>query len=185
MHTRYQLVRNVLKFEIMDFEYYLKKFRKSAEQLNKKMLNEKLIEVHVGVTLNSVVLKLYKKEWTNDNNDPVNAKTRIFFSIWVNDETIKKNKLFYNIHALKLRQLKGYSITSREFAIRFRNDFKKHEKDWKNVSVKFGPLTLMEGWEPLDNENLENIILKLANNFLKIEQLIDTTLEKFEQTKVS
>ena len=169
----------------MNYEYYLEKFRKSAERIDKKMLNEKHLEIYVGVTLDSVVLKLYKTEWTNDKTDPINAKTRIFFAIWVNDETIKRNKVFYNIHALKLRELKGYSITSRAFAESFREDFMKFERNWENVSVEFGPLTLMEGWEHFENENLENIIVKLANNFSSIEYLIDNTLEKFEPTKIS
>ena len=169
----------------MNYEYYLEKFRKSAERIDKKMLNEKHLEIYVGVTLDSVVLKLYKTEWTNDKTDPINAKTRIFFAIWLNDETIKRNKVFYNIHALKLRELKGYSITSRAFANSFREDFMKFERNWENVSVEFGPLTLMEGWEHFENENLEKIILKLANNFSSIEYLIDNTLEKFEPTKIS
>jgi hypothetical protein len=168
---------------IMDFEYYLEKFRKSADQLDKKILDAKQLEVNVGITLNSAVLKLYKRKWTNDKTDPINSKTRIFFAIWVNEETIKRNKIFYNIHALKLRQLKGYSITSREFANSFRRDFKKYETDWENVNLKFGPLTLMEGWEYFENESLEKIILKLANNFLQIEHLIENTLKEFEPKK--
>ena len=163
----------------MDYAYYLEKFRKSAELLDREMLNEKHLEIKVGITLNSVFLKLYKREWANDKADPISATTRIFFSIWVNENTIRENKVFYNIHALKLRQMKGYSITSREFANSFRRDFKKHEQDWENISVKFGPLTLMEGWTELTEENLENSILKLANNFIIIEYLIDKTLEKF------
>ncbi|ATL48367.1 hypothetical protein COR50_15025 [Chitinophaga caeni] len=169
----------------MDYEYYLEKFRKSADQLNKEMLKEKHLDIYVGVTLNSVVLKLYKKEWTNDKIDPINAKTRIFFAIWVNDETIKRNKVFYNIHALKLRELKGYSITSRDFANSFREDFMKFKQDWENVSVKFGPLTLMEGWEQLEHENLEKLIVKLANNFSSIAHLIDHTIEKFDRAKIT
>jgi len=40
----------------------------------------------------------------------------IFFSIWTNDRSIKKNRANYRIHALKLRELKGYAITRRDFA---------------------------------------------------------------------
>ncbi|MCB0427786.1 MAG: hypothetical protein KDD16_10840 [Mangrovimonas sp.] len=168
----------------MDYDYFLERFQKAADQLDKKMLIQKHLEIYVGVTLNSVVLKLYKKAWSNDKADPINAKTRIFFAIWVNDQTLKHNKVFYNIHALKLRQLKGYSIASSEFADSFRSDLKKHEKHWENVSVKLGPLTLMEGWNYFENENLENTIIKLANNFLEIEYIIDHTLEKFKSRKV-
>ena len=42
----------------MDFEYYLEKFRKAAEEIDKKMLREKPLNIYIVVTLNSVVLKL-------------------------------------------------------------------------------------------------------------------------------
>jgi hypothetical protein len=165
----------------MDYEFYLSKFQKSADHLDKKQLNEKQLEIFVGVVLNSVGLKLYKKEWANDKIDPVNSKSRIFFSIWVNDDTLIENKVFYNIHAFKLRELKGYSITSREFAAKFREAFKKSQSSWENVSVKLGPLTLMEGWKIFDVGDLENSIVTLSNNFLEIEYLIDKTLDTFRK----
>lgn len=86
----------------------------------------------------------------------------------------------YNIHALKLRKLKGYSIQSRKFAELFREDFKDYTHKWKNVSTNHGPLTLMEGWLKLDLETFQDKVLKKAYNFLEIEHLIDTTLEKFK-----
>lgn len=165
----------------MNYEFYLHKFQQSAEKLDKTLIKEKQLQVYAGITLDSVVLKLYKKEWANDKIDPINSKTRIFFAIWVNDKTIKQNKIFYNIHALKLRELKGYSIISGDFVHNFREGFKKFEHNWNNVSVNFGPLTLMEGWEPFKKENLENIIVKLAINFLKMDYLIDETLKTFKK----
>lgn len=164
----------------MDFEFYLDIFKKSATRLDKTQLDKKQLEVSVGVVLDSVFLKLYKREWTNDLNNPLNAKARIFFSIWVNDKTIKENKVFYNIHALKLRKLKGYSILSREFADSYRKQFKKHKANWENVNVNLGPLTLMEGWKEFSDENLESIIVKLAGNFTEIDYLVDNTLKAFE-----
>ncbi|MCB0531605.1 MAG: hypothetical protein H6574_07720 [Lewinellaceae bacterium] len=168
----------------MDYKYYLEKFRKSADRIDKKMLSEKHLEIHVGITLNAVVLKLYKTEWVNDKTDPINSKTRIFFAIWVNDETLKQKKVLYNIHALKLRGLKGYAIKSRAFADCFREDFIRFKQNWENVSVEFGPLTLIEGWEHFESAELENKIVKLANNFSSIAYLIDNTLKKFELTKI-
>lgn len=165
----------------MDYDFYLNKFQKSADLLDKKLISEKQLEIAVGITLDSVVLKLYKKKWANDQLDPINSKTRIFFAIWVNESTIKENKIFYNIHALKLRELKGHFIVSREFVNSFRRDFEKIQDVWKNVSVKFGPLTLMEGWNELDIENIENTIISLAYNFVKIEYLIDKALKPFEK----
>jgi len=164
----------------MDIENYLNKFQKASDRLDKNQLHKKQIEVAVGVVLNSVFLKLYKKAWTSTSQDPLTATSRIFFSIWINDSTIREQKIYYNIHALKLRQLKGYAIQSRKFAETFRYSFKDFEHQWQNVSVNFGPLTLMEGWIKIDSDNFQDDILKLANNFLEIDHLIDNTLAKFK-----
>ena len=160
----------------MGISFYINQFQKVADRLDLKLLNEKQIEVSVGIVLNSACLKLYKKSWTNDSENPLTAESRIFFSVWINDSTIQKQKIMYNIHALKLRNLKSYSIQSRKFAEIFREAFKAHENIWKNVSVNHGPLTLMEGWIKLNPENFENEILELTNNFLAIQHLIDETL---------
>ncbi|MEN2400168.1 hypothetical protein GKZ90_0010290 [Flavobacterium sp. MC2016-06] len=167
----------------MDYQFYLDKFQESANLIDKKILEEKNLLLYVGVVLDSVCLKLYKKEWSSNLDDPLNAKTRIFFSVWINDKTLKDKRLFYNIHALKLRELKGYSITSRNFAADFRIRFKDFEDHWENINLKLGPLTLMEGWKNLDDTNLENSILDLAKNFLEIEPLIEQTLEIFNESK--
>ncbi|MBS1756322.1 MAG: hypothetical protein JST71_09815 [Bacteroidetes bacterium] len=165
----------------MDFEYYLNKFNKAADAIHKKELSRKHLEKDVGIVLDSVFLKLYKPAWTNDLNNPLNAEARIFFSIWINDKTIEEGKLYYNIHAFKLRKLKGHAIASKKFAERFREQFKKFQSNWKNVSISFGPLTLMEGWIELDENNIEKNVLSLANNFLEIDFLIDNVLKTFEK----
>lgn len=168
------------KKDKMEYKNYLSTFQNAADQLDKKVLQKKQVEVAVGEVLNSVFLKLYKKSWANPFQDPLTADTRIFFSIWVNNSTLDRQNLFYNIHALKLRHLKGYSIQSRKFADNFRKRFKSYEKYWLNVSVNFGPLTLMEGWQKIDTINLQSDIVKLANEFLGIEHLIDDTLRQFK-----
>ncbi|TPG44099.1 hypothetical protein [Flavobacterium pectinovorum] len=72
----------------MEFENYLSIFKKAATKINKRVLNEKGLEIAVGEVLNSVFLKLYKKSWTNSKENPLTAETRIFFSIWVNESTL-------------------------------------------------------------------------------------------------
>ena len=168
----------------LDTSFYLHEFQKVAAQLDKKLLSKKKIESAVVMYgEDCVVLKLYKRSWTNELHSPLTSASRIFFSVWLNDSTIGEQKIFYNIHALKLRQLKGYSIQSRRFAGIFRNSFKNFEHKWENVSVNFGPLTLMEGWLKMDLRNFQCEILKLANNFLEIEHLVDETLAHFKKTK--
>lgn len=153
----------------------------AADQLDQKLLAERGLETAV-VTFGEdcVVLKLYKRSWANQFQDPLTAESRIFFSVWISDSAIKEQKLLYNIHALKLRKLKGYSIESRKFAAIFRADFKDFEHQWENVRVDYGPLTLMEGWLKIDQENLQDQILKLANHFFEIAHLIDGTLAHFK-----
>jgi len=165
----------------VDLRYYLDVFQKVSDQLDQKQLIKNRIETTVGIFLESVVLKMYKRSWANPLQDPITSESRIFFSVWMNDSAIKDRKLFYNIHALKLRKLKGYVIESRKFAETFRAKFKKFEYKWENVSVKFGPLTLMEGWVTIDLENFEDQIMALANNFLEIQGLVDETLVRFEK----
>jgi hypothetical protein len=162
-------------------EKYVEVFQEAANQLDQKRFEKMQIEVAVVEVLNSVVLKLYKKSWVNpDEKDPLTAKSRIFCSIWVSDNSIARGQIFYNIHAFKLRQLRGYSIESRKFAALFRENFKPFEQQWPNVSVEFGPLTLMEGWSTIDVGHFRHDIVELANNFLKIIPLVDHALSTFK-----
>ncbi len=162
----------------MDKNYYLREFKNIASKLDEKILSESKIEIKVGEWIDSVVIKLQKKLWSNPQDDLIPSEASIFFSIWVNEKSIKESKIFYNIHALKLRQLKGYTIQSREFAESFRNKFNKFEASWPNVSVNYGPQTLMQGWEKVEFKNLEKTVLKLAEQFFKIHFLIDDLLSE-------
>lgn len=100
----------------MDYEFYLKNFEAVFSKMGKDDFADSGIHLFVGIVLDSVVIKAYKKEWSGDIKNPLTADSRIFFSVWINDKTIKKGRLYYNIHALKLRQLKGYKVISRNFA---------------------------------------------------------------------
>jgi hypothetical protein len=158
----------------MELSYYLNKFQIIADQLAVTILNKTQVEIKAGTWIESVSVKLQKKAWAN----AAPSASAIFFSAWINDKAIKENKLFYNIHALKLRELNGYSITSREFAAAFRKKFIHFEHEWPNVSTAFGPLTLMEGWEKTDPENPGDTITGLVSRFLKIDFIIDTLLDE-------
>ncbi|WP_264529690.1 hypothetical protein [Flavobacterium sp. N502540] len=165
----------------MNTSFYLESFQRAADRLDQKILNEKSIEVSVGVYLDSVFIKLYKKSWSVNPLEALTSESRIFFSAWVTDTSIEKQRVMYNIHALKLRKFKVYSIESRKFAEIFRKSFKAHESNWPNVATNYGPLTLMEGWTTLNPENFQDEVVKLAQNFLDIEYLIDDTLGQFKR----
>jgi hypothetical protein len=123
------------------------------------------------------VLKLQKASWTNDPMDRVQNKSGIFFSVWMDEVSAAENRAHYNIHALKLRELEGYSITSRDFANDFRKGFAASRDAWPNVSVDYGPLTLMQGWIKVDSNRLEKDIVVLMERFKQVSQLIDRLLE--------
>lgn len=165
----------------MDAINYLDNFQKAASQLDKKLLKHADVEVATGIYLNAIFLKLYKRSWANPFQDPLIAESRIFFSIWINDNSseVTEQDLFYNIHALKLRYLKNYSMESRKFADSFRLKFKSYANRWENVNLNFGPLTLMQGNIKVDQENLQQKIIELSYSFLEIEHLIDQTLGEF------
>ena len=123
------------------------------------------------------VLKLQRASWTNDPMDQVQNETGIFFSVWANAELLWTNRIIYDIHALKLRQLKGYAITSREFATDFRERFECTRGDWPNVRVDYGPVTLMKGWIGSELDLPGNDILVLMERFGRLSPLIDSLLE--------
>lgn len=165
----------------MNFKLYLYEFEKAAESLDKKVLEKKGIQIQTGIWLDSVVLRLQKKHWVNKPDEKPHADAAIFMGIWMDKEAVANQRLLYNIHALRLRQLKGYKLQSRAFAMSFREKFKQFEQGWPNVKTDLAPQTLMEGWIDSDNENIGKDILKLATNFLAIEHLIENTLLEFKK----
>jgi hypothetical protein len=130
-----------------------------------------------GFHMNSVVLKLQKASWTNDPMNQIQNQSGIFFSIWINEKSASKGRANYNIHALKLRNLKRYSITSRDFAEEFRDRFASLQGAWPNLSLKYGPLTLMQGWIGISPNTAAEDILALMERFERLSPLIDRLLE--------
>jgi len=164
----------------MDQRYYLREFQSATGKLDKTKLSNAGLDIFTGVVMDSVALKVYKPAWSNDPQAPLTAPARIFFSIWVNEESTRENRLYYNIHAFKLRLMKGCKIASRDFAERFRSQFKTHQKQWPNVDADYGPLTLMQGWIKLDRDAIQKDIAKLVAQFDDIHHLIDKTLAYYK-----
>lgn len=165
----------------MDSTFYLRKFHSAAAEIPEKILSNNGLKLSVEIVWESVALKVYNPEWSGNPQSPLDAEGRIFFSVWINDKSISERKIYYNIHALKLRTLKGYTITSRNFAQDFRKEFVKYQKEWPNVSVNYGPLTLMEGWVALKEDDIEKDIHELAQRFLKISPIIDNVLKQYKK----
>lgn len=167
----------------MNIDFYLKEFQAAQAKIDKGGSNDPGIHFFTGITLNSVVIKAYKPEWSNDPSHPVTATSRIFFSVWVSEKTLEEKRVYYNIHAFKLRQLPGHKITSRDFADRFRSQLEGQVRHWPNCSVNYGPLTLMEGWVRWVPDNLPDDVAGLVQKFYTVSPLIDSTLCYYKTTK--
>jgi len=160
----------------MDTTFYLSLFQQAIDKLDKSLLNQKQLQVETGVWLDAVILRIQKQHWANNPDAKPQTGPAIFFSIWIGIADIKEHKLFYNIHALKLGKLNGYTITSRKFADDFREQFKSLEHNWPNVSTKFGPQTLMQGWKKVNLDFPVEDILAIANKLIEIDILIENLL---------
>lgn len=163
----------------MDEYFYRQKFQEAVDVLSGKEFSDTGFRLSVDIVLESVALKIYKPEWSSNPESPLNAPGRIFFSAWVNEKSVEKRKLYYNIHALKLRELKEYKIPARSFAEDFRKQFEDAQENWENVSVKYGPLTLMEGWLELIPDHIQKDLCMLAHKFLNLSPVIDTVLNNY------
>lgn len=116
-------------------------------------------------------VRLHRDPW-------ISGKAGVFFSVWTDKDSRSTGRVHYNIHALKLRQLKTYVITSRAFADDFRKHFKALHKSWPNVRVDYGPLNLMQGWIDLREDTFERDVLRLMNQFAEIRPIVDCLLEE-------
>jgi hypothetical protein len=123
------------------------------------------------------VVKLQKPSWTNDSMEEVQNQSGIFFSVWSDGKSLSKGRVMYNIHALKLRQLNAYTITSRDFAEDFRRNFASSRGKWPNVRIDYGPATLMQGWVESETAALYRSIRDLLQRFVELSPLIDRLLE--------
>lgn len=156
---------------------YLEMFDRVAVGVG-PVLAARQIEAHVGCWHESAVLKLQKRRWANQPPVAGPSEVGIFFSVWVDAKGLKQQRAFYNLHALKLRSLDGYSIRSREFAAAFRSAAGEAVRDWPHVSMDYGPQTLMQGWIELDSPRFEDDIADLVRRFIPLAELVDKLLDQ-------
>jgi hypothetical protein len=131
-------------------------------------------------------IKLIKESWVNPGALYKPNHNGIFFSLWFDKDDLVNNRISYNIHAIKLRDLVGYKITSINFANEFREKFEKHRKDWPNVSTEFVHHTLMQGWIEIKPDSFEQDILGLFRKFNNLVPIIDKMLaDRVKHTKAS
>jgi hypothetical protein len=155
---------------------YLDLFNRVAGRIGPS-LGKHQLEVLAGTWLRSAALKVQKRRWT-EGDGPESAHAGIFFSVWVNEKALKKQRAYYNIHALRLRNLGAYSLRGREFAEAFRARFASQKASWPSVSTEYGPQTLMQGWIPLDDGRLERDVTRLVERFIPLSATIDALLDQ-------
>ncbi|MBC8109337.1 MAG: hypothetical protein H7Z14_22325 [Anaerolineae bacterium] len=155
-------------------------FRKIQRDLGKKLLADHQLVCKVGAYKGSAVIKLQKANWTNDQMNVVPNTSGIFFSVWVDEKFDRSGRISYNIHALKLRELKGYQIRrSTDLAATFRARFGKVKAAWPNARVDYGPLTWMQGWIPA-TATVKQDVERLLAEFVRMHPIIDEVLDSAE-----
>jgi hypothetical protein len=157
-------------------ESYRDAFQQAQRRFDRSPLSTSGLVCKHGFYMQSLVLKLQKPAWTNDPIHQLQSQSGIFFSIWISNPSLQKNRALYNIHALKMRHLKDHSITSRAFAHDFRAHFAPFQKSWPNVSTDYGALTLMQGYIELTPQPVPDQLWPLIENFAPLSPLIDSLL---------
>jgi hypothetical protein len=102
----------------------------------------------------------------------------LFFSVWVDADCEAKGVARYNLHAKKLRMIKGEKFAAREFVRAFRAQCGDRLKDWPHWSYPKGPITLFEGHIRLDAATLEAETAALIGRFAALTPLLDRVLEE-------
>ena len=129
-----------------------------------------------GEGLGAAILKLMKPEWTTDKPTELLNNNGLFFSVWVDAKCETQGIARYNLHAMKLREIKGEAFAAREFARSFRAQAKDDLEGLPNWSYPKGPVTLFEGDFKLDENTLKAETSKLMDHFAALTPLLDKLL---------
>lgn len=134
------------------------------------------LAIKTGEGLGAVILKVLKPEWTTDSPNELLNSNGLFFSVWVDADCEAEGIVRYNLHAKKLRAIKGEAFAAREFARSFRAQGKDELAGWPNWSYPKGPITLFEGYFALDAQTLKAETSALLDRFAKLAPLLDALL---------
>jgi hypothetical protein len=134
------------------------------------------LTIKTGFGLDAAILKLLKPTWTTDGSKELLNSNGLFFSVWVDAPSEAKGIARYNLHAKKLRAIKGEAFAAREFARAFRAQCGDDLKAWPNWSYPKGPITLFEGHVPLDANTLKAETSKLMDRFAALTPMLERLL---------
>ena len=135
------------------------------------------LSIKTGEGLDAAILKLLKPSWTTDTTTEILNTNGLFFSVWIDAACEAKAIARYNLHAKKLRFIKGETFAAREFARAFRAQGKDELASWPNWSYPKGPITLFEGHFPLNATTLHTETATLMDRFATLTPLLDRLLE--------
>lgn len=141
--------------------------------------------IKAGAGLGAAILKALKPAWTTDAPDQVLNTNGMFFSVWVDSACVAHRRARFNLHAKKLRTIKGETFAAREFARTFRLEASTPLQAWPSVVYPKGPITLFEGHIPLNAKTLHADTSELLDRFIDLLPLIDRMLAVEPNTKAS
>lgn len=131
------------------------------------------LDIKTGEGLGAAILKLLKPSWTTDGPDDILNTNGLFFSVWVDADCEAKGIARFNLHAKKLRFIKGQAFAAREFARGFRVQAQDEMSAFPNWNYPKGPITLFQGHIPLDTATLHTETAALMDRFAALCPLID------------
>jgi hypothetical protein len=135
------------------------------------------LTIKTGEGLGAVILKLIKPSWTTDNPADLLNSNGLFFSVWVDAESEAAGIARFNLHAKKLRAIKGERFAAREFVRGFRVQAQDEVAAFPNWKYPKGPITLFEGHVPLHPETLMHETSGLMDKFAALTPVLDQLLE--------
>ena len=155
---------------------YLATFQALVAERGTEFLSQHGLVAKAGLGLDAAILKLLKPHWTTDEPGALLNSNGVFFGVWVDQACVAKRRVRYNLHAKKLRFLKGGAFPAREFARAFRAEAGSALRSWPAMRFPKGPITLFEGEVPLDPATLKPEASALMDLFAALAPLIDQML---------
>ena len=156
---------------------YLDTFNQLKSERSDAFQSRHGLLIKTGFALNAAILKLLKPSWTTDGSTDILNSNGLFFGIWVDAAFEVKGIVRFNLHAKKLRYIKGPAFPAREFARSFQVRAKDTMASWPNISYPKGPITLFEGHVPLNAQTLHDDASTLMDRFAALCPLLDSMLD--------
>lgn len=158
---------------------YLEIFNQLKSERASEFQGKHGLVIKTGEGLGAAILKLLKPAWTTDGPAEILNSNGLFFSIWVDAECETKGIARYNLHAKKLRYIKGVNFAAREFARAFRVRGQDELVNWPNLSFPKGPITLFQGHVPLSIATLHADTSALMDRFAALCPFVEQELTEF------